>query len=172
MRRQRSMLMPRQVPSSAFIAKGGATFVPMTSSRASGGPGVWARAGGAWASTAARATTTITARIPSSPRESGQTCEDFDLITPIRGERLCADEKLKYITVTVNIKDVAETLVRKVTEFRTAGELHMRARGAALDRNSRGTNRNDFIRQELLQAYTWTTLMALDQPEPHALLIR
>ncbi len=40
--------------------------------------------------------------------------------------------------MTVNIKDVAETLVRKVPEFRTAGELHMRARGAALDREFEG----------------------------------
>jgi hypothetical protein len=38
--RQRSMLIPCQVPSSALIAKGGATFVPMTSSRVSEGPGV------------------------------------------------------------------------------------------------------------------------------------
>src|SRR6516164_5317045 len=62
--RQRSMLIPCQVPSSALIAKGGATFVPMTSSRVSDGPGVWARACGAWASTATRATATITVQIP------------------------------------------------------------------------------------------------------------
>src|SRR5260370_8191145 len=36
--------------------------------------------------------------------------------------------------------------------------------------NSRGTNRNDFIRHELLEVHTWATLMALDQPEPRALL--
>jgi hypothetical protein len=32
--------------------------------------------------------------------------------------------------------------------------------------NSRGTNRNDFIRHELLQVYTWTTLMASTSTSP------
>jgi hypothetical protein len=36
--RKISMVMPRQVPSSAFIAKGGATFVPTTSSRVAAVP--------------------------------------------------------------------------------------------------------------------------------------
>jgi hypothetical protein len=33
----------------------------------------------------------------------------------------------------------------------------------------RGTNRNDFIRHELLEANAWTSLMALDQTESHTM---
>jgi hypothetical protein len=46
----------------------------------------------------------------------------------------------------------------------------IQAGGAVWGREFGGANRHDFIRHELLQAHTWTTLMALDQPKPHALL--
>ncbi len=38
----------------------------------------------------------------------------------------------------------------------------LESRGAALGREFGGTNLNDFIRHELLQAHTWATLMPLN----------
>src|SRR5580704_9453158 len=46
MRRHRSMLMPDQLPSAAFMAKGAASLVPITNSRCdAAASGVWAKHG-------------------------------------------------------------------------------------------------------------------------------
>ena len=59
------MLKPVQLPSGAFMANGGASFVPMTSSRAGDGSCVWAWTPGARVSTATDAKSRRMVRIRS-----------------------------------------------------------------------------------------------------------